>query len=76
MQAELQNVRAELHQTQRRLVVALNGKGHANPKFEEGLTNKAGPSGEVEGVNLLNTYKVHWEDHRQGTPPGVAMDDI
>lgn len=78
MKAKLQNIRAELYQSQkrkRRMVMILRGKGPAKPEFDDMQINQAGPSGKIERMNLQSGHRVYWEDQRQTTPPGITMDD-
>src|SRR5664279_2039219 len=57
------------------MAIILRGKGQAEPEFDDLLINQTDPP-ETERVNLRSGPRIHWEDQRQTSPPGITMEEI
>src|SRR5664279_4286586 len=57
------------------MAIILRGKGQAEPEFDDLLINQTDPP-ETEIVNLRSGPRIHWEDQRQPSPPGITMEEI
>ena len=55
--------------------IILRGKGPAEPECDGSPINQTDPP-EVERVNFQSGPRVHWEDQRQPSPPGITMEEI